>query len=211
MEFTVFYEFKDNLLLNAKKTKELFYMRKIVAIIGDAVIEPNGEKYKAAFEAGKALIDNGYRLQCGGLYGVMEAACKGAHASKMYREGDTIAILPSFDANKRNDYADIIIPTGLDVYRNVIVANASAVVAIGGGSGTLTEMANAWALKRMVIAYNNVEGWSSKVAGTKLDNRLRYEDIPDDCIYSVNNAEQMLAIISERVDKYNHYHTGIHI
>lgn len=184
-------------------------MRKIVAIIGDAVVEPNGEKYKAAFEAGKALIDHGYRIQCGGLYGVMEAACKGAHASSKYREGDTIAILPSFDASKRNDYADIIIPTGLDVYRNVIVANASAVVAIGGGSGTLTEMANAWALKRMVIAYNNVDGWSAKVAGTKLDTRLRYEEIPDDRIYSVSNAEQMLSILNERVDKYNQYHKGI--
>lgn len=184
-------------------------MRKIVAIIGDAIIEPNGEKYKAAFETGKALIDNGYRIQCGGLYGVMEAACKGARASSKYREDDTIAILPSFDANKRNDYADIIIPTGLDVYRNVIVANASAVVAIGGGSGTLTEIANAWALKRLIIAFNNVDGWSAKVAGTKLDNRVRYCDMPDDKIYSVSTAEEVVEILSKNVEAYDHYHTGI--
>lgn len=184
-------------------------MRKIVAIIGDAVIEPNGEKYKAAFETGKALIDNGYRIQCGGLYGVMEAACMGARASSKYKEGDTIAILPSFDINKRNNYADIVIPTGLDVYRNVIVANASAVIAIGGGSGTLTEIANAWALKRMVIAFNNVDGWSAKIAGTKLDNRIRYSNMPDDQIYSVSTAQEVIDFLSEKVDSYNNYHTGI--
>ncbi len=185
-------------------------MRKIVAIVGDAIIEPNGEKYKAAFEAGKKLVDNGYRIQCGGLYGVMEAACKGAHSSEKYREGDTIAILPSFDACKCNTYADIVIPTGLDVYRNVIVANASAIVAVGGGSGTLTEIANAWALKRMILAFNNVDGWSSKIAGTRLDNRVRYENIPDDCVYSVSTADEMIKIINERIDKYDKYHEGIH-
>lgn len=183
-------------------------MRKIIAIIGDARIEPNSLKYKIAFEAGKAIIDNGYRLQCGGLMGVMEAACRGAKSSEKYKEGDTIGILPSFDIARVNDYIDIAIPTGLDIYRNVIVANASAVVAIGGGSGTLCELSNAWALQRLIVAYSNVDGWSSKVAGIKLDNRVRQSGL-DDKIFSVDNANDMIATINSLIEKYEKYHQGI--
>ena len=67
-------------------------MRKIVAVIGDAVIEKGGDKYKLAFETGKMLVDNGFRVQSGGLGGVMEAAFMGARSSKNYKEGDTIQI-----------------------------------------------------------------------------------------------------------------------
>ena len=52
--------------------------RKIIAIAGDARIAENSDKYKIAFEVGKALVDNGYRIQTGGLGGVMSAACQGA-------------------------------------------------------------------------------------------------------------------------------------
>jgi len=184
-------------------------MRKIIAVIGDAKIDETSLKYKIAFETGKIIIDNGYRLQCGGLGGVMEAACKGARSSTFYREGDIIGILPSFDINNCNPYIDIAIPTGIDVYRNVIVANAHAVIAVGGGCGTLAELSNAWALRRMVLAYANCEGWSSKVADTSLDNRVRYPGIKDDRIYGVNTPEEAIELINTRVEFYRDYHKGI--
>ncbi len=185
-------------------------MRKVIAIIGDAKTAGRDTfKYRIAFETGKAVIDNGYRLQCGGLGGVMEAACAGAKSSANYREGDIIGILPSFDINERNQYIDIAIPTGIDVYRNVIVANAAAVIAIGGGSGTLCEMANAWALHRMVLAYTNCGGWAAKTAGAPLDDRVRYPEIVDDKIYPVESPQQALELINARVDRYSHYHKGI--
>ncbi len=183
--------------------------RKIVAVIGDAVIEKDGKKYQLAYEVGKALVDAGYRVQSGGMAGIMEAAFKGAHASEKYREGDTIAIVPSFDADNVNDYADISIPTGLDILRNAIVADANAVIAIGGGAGTLSEMAFSWSLFRLVIGFTNVDGWSSKVAGAPLDHRKRYPNIPDDKVYAVQTAEQAINIIKERIDLYDKYHTGI--
>ena len=121
-------------------------MRKMISIIGDSKIEKDGKKYRLAFSMGKALVDNGYRVASGGLGGVMEAAFEGARSSEFYREGDTVAILPMFDRKLASDAADIVIATGLDVYRNVIVANSDAVIAIGGGAGTLAEMSNAWPL-----------------------------------------------------------------
>lgn len=184
-------------------------MRKLIAVIGDAFIEDNSDKAKLAFEVGKALVDNGYRVQSGGLHGVMEAAFKGAHASTCYREGDTIGIIPSFNAADANDYTDIAIPTGLDIYRNVIVANASAVVAIGGGAGTMCEMTNAWACKKLIIGYSNVDGWSAKVADTRLDNRVRYENIPEDKVFGVKNANEVIEILKKYLSEYNGYNKGI--
>lgn len=183
--------------------------RKIIAIVGDAEIEENGTKYKLAFEMGKALIDAGYRIQSGGLQGIMNAAFCGAHASENYKEGDTIAIVPGFNPNDANKYADIAIGTGLDVFRNVIVANAQAVIAIGGGSGTLSEVSNAWALKRMVIAFKNADGTSSMVADKKIDKRIRYDDIKDDRVYGVSSAKEVIDLLTEKLDKYDDYHTHI--
>lgn len=184
-------------------------MRKIVAVVGDAIVVEGSEKERLAFEAGKAVIDAGFRLQCGGMNGVMRAACRGAHASEKYKEGDVIGILPGFKSECCNEYVDIAIPTGLDLYRNVIVGNASAVVAVGGGSGTLTEMAHGWAMGRMICAFGNSDGWAEKLAGERLDHRVRYENIPDDKIYDVRSGEELKALLLERIDRYDTYYRGI--
>ena len=183
--------------------------RKIVSVIGDADIEQDGEKYRLAFELGKALVDAGYRIQSGGLKGVMRAAMAGARASKNYQEGDTIALVPSFDAETANEFADIVIPTGLDLMRNAMVANAYAVVGIGGGAGTMSEYCFSWTLKRLVIAFKNSGGWSEKVADTRIDTRVRYPDIPDDRVYGVTTAEEAVRILDEKIHLYTKRHTGI--
>lgn len=198
----------DNIIFVKLNDKENF-MRKIVAIVGDSRIDKDGLKYKLAYETGKTLVDHGYRLQSGGLAGVMEAAFEGAKASENYKEGDTIAIIPSFDRTRHNPHADIVISTGLDIMRNAIVANADAVIAIGGGAGTLSEIAFAWPMLRLILAYDNVDGWSSKVAGIKLDNKVRYEEIPDDRIYAVSSPEGVIKCLEENIEKYTKYHKGI--
>lgn len=185
-------------------------MRKIISVIGDGKIEPNSNKYHTAFETGKLLVDNGYRVQSGGLGGVMEAVFIGAKSSANYKDGDTIAILPSFDAAEANEYSDIVIPTGLDLLRNAIVANADAVVAIGGGSGTLSEIAIAWSLYRLVIAYTSIKGWSRELADKKIDERERYANI-DDKVFGVENPQEMISILNEKIATYTRVHHGIKI
>lgn len=184
-------------------------LRDIVSVAGDASIEIGGEKERLAFELGKALIDGGYRVQTGGLGGVMEAVCHGARSSSKYKDGDIIALVPSYDATQVNPYADIVIPTGLDVMRNAMVANACAVIALGGGAGTLTEMGFAWTFRRLLIGYSNVDGWSAKLAGTKLDDRVRYADIPEDKVYSVTCASEAVAYLDKYIKKYTTRHKGI--
>lgn len=184
-------------------------MKKMISILGDSAVEKDGAKYKFAFELGKALVDNGYRVASGGMQGVMSAVFEGAHASKFYTEGDTVAIVPSFDRKSANPYADIVIATGLDIYRNVIVANSDAVVAVGGGSGTLAELATAWTLKRLMLAFADCDGWSGKAADTRLDHRIRYENIPEDRVFGVHTAEQAIAILEKYIDQYTSTFTGI--
>jgi len=183
-------------------------MKKVIAVIGDNSVDQGSIVYNLAFQVGKALIDEGYRIQSGGLGGVMEAVFAGAHTSEHYVDGDTIAIIPSFNRSKVNIYADIIIPTGLDVMRNMLVANADAVVAIGGGAGTLSEMAIAWSLYRLIIAFKNAEGWSSKLADIPIDARIRY-DIPSDRVYGVEFVSEMIQILHDNIDRYNRVHHGI--
>lgn len=169
--------------------------RKMIAVIGDADLPETSEKYILAEKLGCCLIDNGFRVITGGRGGVMEAVSRGAKNSSCYQPGDTIGILPGNDPCDANPYVDICIPTGLDLGRNSIIPNADAVIAIGGGAGTLSEMANAWALMRLIIGYR-VEGWSGKLADQKIDARIRYPDILEDRVYGVCTEADVLDVLN---------------
>jgi uncharacterized protein (TIGR00725 family) len=87
-------------------------------------------------------------LVTGGLGGVMEAACMGAREAG----GTTIGILPGSDRSAANPYVDIAIPTGLGEARNALVVRAAdALIAIGGGYGTLSEIAFALKADKRVV------------------------------------------------------------
>ncbi len=143
-----------------------------VGIIGSGG-DGSGEAAESfAVDLGEALVDRGFRIVCGGLGGVMEAVCRGAHRSERYREGMTVGIVPSSRAETANEYVDVVIPTGMGHLRNALVAQSRAVVAIGGGAGTLSEMALAWVHGRPVFAADiDGSGWSAELAGRALDHR----------------------------------------
>ncbi len=96
-----------------------------------------------AEEVGGLLAEAGALLVCGGLGGVMEAACRGAR-SKL---GFTIGLLPGDSREDANGWVSLAIPTGMGEARNVLIVRAAeAIIAIGGGWGTLSEVA--FAMKR---------------------------------------------------------------
>ena len=87
-------------------------------------------------------------LVCGGLGGVMEAACRGAKGAA----GTTVGILPGADRTQANDYVDVAIATGLGEGRNALVVRAAdALIAVGGGYGTLSEIALALKAGKPVV------------------------------------------------------------
>ncbi len=124
----------------------------IVAVIGNSAC--SHEEAKVAETVGELLAERGVTVICGGLTGVMEAVCRGAKS----KGGLTIGILPGNDASQANPWVDIPIVTGLGEARNAIVAkSAQAVIAIGGGYGTLSEIAYALKSSIPVIGVNT---WS---------------------------------------------------
>lgn len=103
---------------------------------------------------GRLLAEGGAILICGGMGGVMAAACRGARAVG----GLTIGVLPGFSARDANPYVDIPIVTGLGEARNlIIVRTAVAIIAIGGEFGTLSEIAFALKLGRLVVGLGTWE------------------------------------------------------
>jgi uncharacterized protein (TIGR00725 family) len=128
-----------------------------------AVIGPGrdaGERALAeAEEAGAAVAAAGATLICGGLGGVMEAACRGARS----RGGLTVGLLPGDDREAANGWVVLAFPTGLGEARNALIARAAdAVVAIGGGWGTLSEIA--FALRRGIPVFG-IGTWELGRAG----------------------------------------------
>lgn len=97
---------------------------------------------------GRGIAAGGATLICGGLGGVMEAACRGARAAGCL----TVGILPGDDAGAANPEVLVPIATGLGEVRSLVVARAADVlIAIGGEYGTLAEIALARKIGRPVI------------------------------------------------------------
>jgi len=182
--------------------------RRLIAVIGDAKVELGSNKDLLAEEIGCLLIDAGFRLLTGGLSGVMESASRGARNSKSYREGDIVGVLPGHNPTEANSYVDIVIATGLDHLRNSIVVHSDAVIAIGGGAGTLSELSLAWIYKRLIVALR-VDGWSGKLSDTKIDHRQRYPTIPEDRVYGADTAIEVLAHIQDKLSIYHSSYEGI--
>ena len=111
----------------------------------------NEETDRIALEVGREVARSGAILICGGLGGAMEAAARGAKE----QFGTTVGILPGSDRDHANPFIDISIPTGLGQARNTIVVKASdALIAVGGGYGTLSEIALALKMGKPVIGIN---------------------------------------------------------
>ncbi|KIY92338.1 hypothetical protein MNEG_15625 [Monoraphidium neglectum] len=143
--------------------------RPLVAVIGDGDLD-HVRKAEVAEQIGRGLVDAGCRVVTGGLGGVMEAALRGAAASRAFRDGDTLALLPGADPAAANRWASIVIPTGLGHHRNGVVAAADAVVAVGGGAGTLSEVAFAWVWGRApIVVVTGLPGVTASLAGQRLD------------------------------------------
>jgi len=182
----------------------------IISVIGDTHMVPSGDKWNTAEELGEKLTDAGYRIMTGGLGDLPKAIAKGARKSPNYTDGTLIAILPGFDPAIAQEYADIVIPTGMDQARNLIIANSDAIIAIGGGAGTLSEIAYAWSLKRLVIAFD-LSGWSGLLADKTVDKRIRYPEITEDKIFKIANCAEAILKLKEYLPRYTKRHSGIRL
>lgn len=124
--------------------------RLLIGVIGAGRASEQG--LQLAEEVGRELALAGAVLVCGGLGGIMEAACRGAALAG----GETIGLLPGANRDAANPWVGIALPTDLGHARNVLICQAArALIAIEGEYGTLSEMAVALKLGRPVIALNS--------------------------------------------------------
>jgi uncharacterized protein (TIGR00725 family) len=139
-----------------------------IAVVGPGRADPRETAW--AEDAGAAGADAGAVLVCGGLGGVMEAACRGARS----RGGTTVGLLPGFDREQANGWVLLAVPTGLGEARNALVVRAAdAVVAIGGAWGTLSEIALAMRAGKPVVG---LETWELMRGGEPVEGVIRAHD-----------------------------------
>ena len=125
---------------------------------------------RVAEAVGRGLARRGAVVVCGGLGGVMEAACRGAKAEG----GTTVGILPGPDRAGANPFLDVVLPPGLGEARNALVVRAAdALVAVAGEFGTLSEIALALRLDTPVVG---VRTWELARAGRPVDAIVRVDD-----------------------------------
>lgn len=166
---------------------------KLVAVIGDSETE-NEDEIRFAEKLGEELAKIGLAIISGGRGGIMEAVSRGAKRAG----GLTIGILPGFTKEEANRYIDIVIPTGIGWARNqIVVLSGDVVIAIGGGSGTLSEIAYAWMYNKPIIAVVGFGGWSEKLAGRKIDDRR------PDKIYVARSVDDVISIVKRIINQQN--------
>ena len=158
------------------KIEEINSKIKKIAVIGGSRIPPEDNIYIMAYEVGRHIAKSGAVLICGGLSGVMEAACKGAKEEN----GLTIGILPSADEETSNRWVDISIPTGLGYARNALVVLSShAVIAVDGSEGTLTEIGYAITFNKPLIGLRT---WQIKPYENICTSLIQDADTPEEAV-----------------------------
>lgn len=138
-----------------------------VGVIGprdaDAGIRANAENL------GRRLAEIGFPMICGGRTGAMEAVCKGFSEAG----GRPIGILPGDDWAHANPYVGVPLATGVGEARNAIIASASfALVAVGGGYGTLSEIALGLRLRRLVVTLPDAHAVDGAIACANVDDAV---------------------------------------
>jgi uncharacterized protein (TIGR00725 family) len=148
-----------------------------VSVIGGSTVSEDHSDL--ARQTGRLLGERGHEVVCGGLGGVMEAVCRGTREAG----GHTIGILPGRHRGAANEYVETAIATGLGDARNpLVVLNGDAVIAIDGGSGTLSELGFGLVFDRPVAGLE-----THRVDGV---DGIEHVDTPEDAVQYVERAHQ---------------------
>ncbi len=151
-----------------------------IAVIGAS--KASVSELQAAEEIGREIARRGAVLVCGGMGGVMEAACRGAETAG----GITVGILPGDNRHSANSYVQIPVVTGIGYARNVaVVKSAQAAIAIGGSYGTLSEIAYALQSGIPVIGLNT---WNISRNNTDKDHIVQAKSPTE----AVNKALELM-------------------
>lgn len=144
-----------------------------------------------AHDVGAEIARSGSVLVTGGLGGVMDAACRGAHTAG----GITVGIIPQDEHSPANPHCDIVIPTGMGMTRDFLNAlSADGIIIVGGGSGTLSEVCAAYMSRRPMVAIRGMGGITAQFIDGYVDHRQNVRIVGADTAKEA--VEKILALIA---------------
>lgn len=154
----------------------------LIAVCGTSLEQP--EALSDAEEVGRLLAQRGVTVVCGGLGGVMAAVARGVRSGG----GVSVGVLPGDDADSANPDVTVALPTGLGELRNALIAHSCrAMIAVGGGYGTLSEIGFALRLGKPVTGLHT---W---------DIRRANDDRPDPAIHCADSASDAVDWVLARI------------
>ena len=164
-----------------------------ILVIGNNDNGCTPELEKIAYETGIEIAKSNSILITGGLGGVMKAASKGAKESG----GLTVGFIPQNDMSEANEFCDVVIPSGIGLMREFLNAlSADGVIAIGGGSGTLSEICAAYMYSKPIVVLKNSGGTSTKFADQYLDHRKNVK------IIGVDTPKEAVELIFKEIKSH---------
>lgn len=166
--------------------------RRQILVIGFGRDHCSEKAYNVAHDVGVEVARKGALLLTGGLGGVMEAASRGAKEEG----GFVIGIIPQDSKSEANDYCDAVIATGMGFARDFITAySADAIIVVGGGAGTLIEVAAAYQKGIPTVAVRGTGGVADRFIDEYIDDRKIAPIIGEDTAErAVSRALSMLEL-----------------
>lgn len=155
--------------------------RRLIGVVGSS--RGTEAQLRLAYEVGQLLAQRGAVLLCGGMTGVMQAAAQGAREAG----GLTIGIMPGANAYESppNEFIEIALFTGMREGRNYLIACASeGLIAIGGGYGTLSEIALGLRMGKPVVL---LDSWQFHIAGEPVE------------VLTAHNAHEAVELLWQRL------------
>jgi len=144
----------------------------MIAVVGGSAVDD--QTYLVAKEVGRLLAEAGAVVINGGYSGVMEAVSLGVNEAG----GTVIGILQGTDTHEGNPHLTYAIASGMGKGRNTIIAmTCDAMIAIDGGYGTLSEVAQALNHGRPVVSLGS---WDLDKGG----------QVDDDMFFKVKTPEE---------------------
>lgn len=131
--------------------------------------QPNKKVFDLAYELGVLIAQKNAILITGGKTGVMESASRGAKDAG----GITVGIVKGDQRNTANNYVDVEIATNTvgEGEEDILISSCDGIIVVGGGAGSLQELACAYRKAKPIVAINTVSGVSKDFSGRFLDSR----------------------------------------
>ena len=157
-----------------------------IAVLGSSDVICSVIGYNMAFEVGQEIAKAKAVTLTGGGLGVMEAALKGAKKER----GHTLAIVPWESMEKVNDYADIVVATGIGWSRNSINLNScDGAIIVQGGAGTLNEATYGYMMSKPIVALTPSGGVAEEISNKYFDERKT------DFVYGADSPKEAVKLI----------------